>query len=56
VALYELSIAVLFHMIVTLVEEPHLPKRDAHPFARYAAEVPRLIGFKPKRDRFSAKG
>jgi protein-S-isoprenylcysteine O-methyltransferase Ste14 len=57
VALYGLLMIVFFHLIVTLVEEPHLRRRDPQAFARYAAEVPRWIGFEPRRRGSSlAKG
>jgi protein-S-isoprenylcysteine O-methyltransferase Ste14 len=56
VALYGLCLTLFFHLIVTLVEEPHLRSRDPEAFARYAAEVPRWFGFKKSQRSFPAKG
>jgi len=44
VAVYGVSLAACFHLVVTLIEEPHLRRRDAESFARYRREVPRWIG------------
>jgi protein-S-isoprenylcysteine O-methyltransferase Ste14 len=44
VAIYGIAMFAFFHAVVTLVEEPHLRRRDPEKFARFEREVPRWIG------------
>jgi protein-S-isoprenylcysteine O-methyltransferase Ste14 len=44
VAVYGAAMFGLFHGVVTLVEEPHLRRRDPEKFARFEKEVPRWLG------------
>jgi len=44
VAMYGAAVFVFFHLVVTLIEEPHLRKRDADSFERYRRAVQRWIG------------
>jgi protein-S-isoprenylcysteine O-methyltransferase Ste14 len=44
VAIYGIAMSAFFHGVVTLVEEPHLRRRDPEKFARFEKEVPRWIG------------
>jgi protein-S-isoprenylcysteine O-methyltransferase Ste14 len=48
VAIYGAAMFAFFHAIVTLVEEPHLRRRDPDKFAQFEKEVPRWIGM-PRR-------
>ncbi len=50
VAAYGMVMFAFFHLVVTLIEEPHLRRRDAGSFERYRVEVPRWIG-PPGRNR-----
>jgi protein-S-isoprenylcysteine O-methyltransferase Ste14 len=49
VAFYGLAMFVLFHLTVTLIEEPHLRARDPEAFARFTADVPRWFGWRRKQ-------
>jgi protein-S-isoprenylcysteine O-methyltransferase Ste14 len=51
VALYALILFVVFHLVVTLVEEPHLRARDRAAFQRYCERVPRWIGLPLSKKR-----
>jgi protein-S-isoprenylcysteine O-methyltransferase Ste14 len=44
VAIYGITMFAFFLGVVTLVEEPHLRRRDPEKFARFEKEVPRWIG------------
>ena len=50
VAAYGVAMFAFFHLVVALIEEPHLRRRDAGSFDRYRAEVPRWIGL-PRGNR-----
>ncbi len=45
-ALYACALFLTFHLVVILIEEPHLRTRDGQAFADYAARVPRWIGLR----------
>jgi protein-S-isoprenylcysteine O-methyltransferase Ste14 len=50
-ALYGATMFVLFHAVVTLVEEPHLRRRDPEKFAQFEKEIPRWIRMSQRRQR-----
>ncbi len=50
VAIYGLSLWLLFHLIVVYLEEPHLLKERGPSYADYRRQVPRWIGI-PRRWR-----
>jgi protein-S-isoprenylcysteine O-methyltransferase Ste14 len=50
VALYGAAMFAFFHAIVSLMEEPHLRRRDPEKFAQFEKEVPRWVGM-PRRGR-----
>lgn len=43
-AVYAFGLFLTFHLVVTLIEEPHLKERDPRSFAEYTSRVPRWIG------------
>jgi len=51
IAIYCVVILVVFHLVVTLIEEPHLRARDGAAYELYCRQVPRWIWFSasPKR-------
>ena len=45
IAIYCVMLFVVFHLVVTLIEEPHLRARDGANYARYCQQVPRWLWF-----------
>ena len=45
---YTMAMFLLFHLVVVLIEEPHLKARDPMSFEQYSHEVPRWFGL-PKK-------
>jgi len=43
-ALYTLILFVCFHLVVVLLEEPHLRRKNGEPYEQYCRTVPRWIG------------
>ena len=47
-AAYGTAMFLLFHLVVVLIEEPHLKARDPKSFEQYRHEVPRWFGLSKK--------
>jgi len=45
-AVYGIIMFLLFHLVVVLIEEPHLKARDPKSFEQYCREVPRWFGLR----------
>lgn len=52
VAVYGVCVMAVFHIVVTLVEEPHLRRREGAAFEEYCRQVPRWLGRPKHRSRF----
>ncbi len=50
-AVYGITVFLLFHLTVIFIEEPHLKARDPKSFERYRREVPRWFGRTRKNGR-----
>ena len=50
-AVYGITVFLLFHLTVIFIEEPHLKARDPKSFERYRREVPRWFGPTRKNGR-----
>lgn len=43
VAIYAVSLFLIFHLVVTILEEPHLRRRDGAEYEKYAHDVSRWV-------------